>query len=826
MRFAVALCALVWAIETPPASFGAPPAPASPTAAVPAPPGSPQTAPAATGSSTKDAPPPVPASIPVPEIVARAEEVTKRLRELDALTEPVPAINTIQTRLPEVKTRLGPEFKSIIEILEQGPPIGIQERLTQSWLASASELAGWQDVVTKRATQLERELDGLAGLRVAWTRTRADAQASHAPPAVLRNVDDVLADLDAMRARLQVQRADMLVLQGQVAEQAKRCEEALAQIARLRQGSLELTLTRSTPPIWSPQLHPGDFKELPARIASELGVGLALLRQFATDHAVRLFLHGLLFIGLILLARAARTSAGARDAAIDGARQAAVVFDRPYSAAAVMALVSVFWIYPGRPRTVGDVTGILLLIPMLRLLRPMIARAMAPALYAFAVLALVDRVRAQLVVTALGDQIILLLEMLAGAAVLVCLLGSRSLRRALVEEGLTPRRLRAQDIAAGFGLIVCAASFAAAAHGTMRLARWLGSGLLVDVFLVVAAYAAINVADGLLAFALRVWPLCRLGMVQGYRDLLERRTRRALRWIISGTVIVAILDHRGLRDSAVELARDVLTAELRRGGIGISLADVLAFLLTVWLAFCASAFIRFLLSEDVFPRLRLGRGLPYAISTLLHYTILLLGFLLAVAALGVDLNKVTILAGAFGVGLGFGLQGIVNNFVSGLIVLLERPMHVGDAIEMADVAGEVRHIGMRSTLVHTWEGAEVIVPNASLVAEKVTNWTLADRQRRIDVPVGVAYGSRPEKVLELLLGVAAAHPRLMTRPVPQALFMDFGDSALKFELRAWTDRFDTWLEIKSELNVAVHAALQEAGFEIAVPQREVRLRQS
>jgi len=190
----------------------------------------------------------------------------------------------------------------------------------------------------------------------------------------------------------------------------------------------------------------------------------------------------------------------------------------------------------------------------------------------------------------------------------------------------------------------------------------------------------------------------------------------------------------------------------------------------------------------------------------------------------VDLNKVTILAGAFGVGLGFGLQGMVNNFVSGLIVLLERPMQVGDAIQMGDVAGEVRRIGIRSTTVLTAEGADVIVPNASLVAEKVTNWTLSRHVRRVDVPVGVAYGTPPEKVLELLRGVAAAHPHVLVQPAPEALFLEFADSALKFELRAWTDRFDRWLAIKSDLNVAVYGALQAADMEIAIPQREVRLR--
>ena len=251
---------------------------------------------------------------------------------------------------------------------------------------------------------------------------------------------------------------------------------------------------------------------------------------------------------------------------------------------------------------------------------------------------------------------------------------------------------------------------------------------------------------------------------------------------------------------------------------------MLAFVLTIWLSFLISSFIRFVLQEDVFPRVRLAPGLPYAVSTLLHYLILFVGFLLGVAALGLDLNKFTVLGGALGVGIGFGLQGVVNNFVCGLIVLFERPVRVGDSVQVGDVWGDVRRIGIRATTLRTYEGAEVLIPNSMLVSERVTNWTLSDRARRADVRVGVAYGTAPERVLELLREVARAAQHAATSPAPLAIFVGFGDSALNFELRVWTDRSENWLQLRSDLSVAVYAALREAGIEIPFPQREVRLR--
>jgi potassium efflux system protein len=143
------------------------------------------------------------------------------------------------------------------------------------------------------------------------------------------------------------------------------------------------------------------------------------------------------------------------------------------------------------------------------------------------------------------------------------------------------------------------------------------------------------------------------------------------------------------------------------------LGDVIDFALTVWVAYLVSAFIRFALEEDVYPRIHLPRGVSYAVSSLLNYVIVAVGFVLALGALGVDLGKLTILAGAFGVGIGFGLQSVVNNFVSGLILLFERPIHVGDAVEVGDLSGQVRRIGIRASLVRTGQGADMIVRNSS-----------------------------------------------------------------------------------------------------------------
>ena len=190
--------------------------------------------------------------------------------------------------------------------------------------------------------------------------------------------------------------------------------------------------------------------------------------------------------------------------------------------------------------------------------------------------------------------------------------------------------------------------------------------------------------------------------------------------------------------------------------------------------------------------------------------------MVGIGLMGVNLTKVSVLAGALGVGIGFGLQSVVNNFVSGLILLFERPVQVGDTIEVGDLQGEIKHIGIRASTVRTWHGSDIIVPNAQFITEKVTNWTLSDQLRRIDLPLGVNYGAEPQKVISLVVEVARANPRVLRDPPPDALFMGYGDSTINFELRAWTDQFKNWQQIRSELAVAIYDAVYASGNDVSL----------
>ena len=767
-------------------------------------------------------------SIPIPEIATRAEEVAALLRSLDLLltadTNPDINIEVIRQRLPELSKQIDVQLGEMAQKLDGLPSIEVLDELLTSWQRMRGELSNALEKLTQRATRLETEMERLAGILDTWKRTRADALTSKAPAPVLQRIDGLLAAIPAVQKRLRDERGVVLVLQDQVAHQIARCEEGLDQVATFRQGYVGKLLVRDTAPIWSREVQEQVWADIATNARESFATSAAHLRQFVREESGQLlFLAGLfvLFIGLL---RAARHRAHLRHLVDERGFSVELVFARPVATALVVAMLTFFWVYPHPPRAVLTLVATIALVAVIQSVVPLIEPWQIGWLRALGAFFLADLFRGLFAVVPRLERQLFLLEMLVGAGVAAWVLyrDRASLRRK--EQGKTGKldKLRAATVLL---LVGFTASFLAGAVGYMSLARQAGYGTLGSAYAALALSAGTRVAYGLAVLLLRVRPLGRLQSVTRHRALLEERLLRLLHRCAIAAWVWVTLQVFSLATPVATAVRGISTAELAWGSLKIGLGDVLEFFLTLWLAFLVSRFIGFVLEEDVYPRTRLAPGIPYAISSLLHYAILFVGFLLAVSALGLDLNKVTIIGGAFGVGIGFGLQNVVNNFVSGLIVLFERPVRVGDAVQIGDVSGQVRRIGIRSSTVRTWEGAEVTVPNATLVSDRVTNWTPTDRWRRISLPVGVSYGSDPERVLEVLRAVARGHAQVLAEPAPQPLFIGFGDSALLFELRVWTDGIADWQQVRSELAVALNAALNAAGIEIASLVRHVLLRQ-
>jgi small-conductance mechanosensitive channel len=264
----------------------------------------------------------------------------------------------------------------------------------------------------------------------------------------------------------------------------------------------------------------------------------------------------------------------------------------------------------------------------------------------------------------------------------------------------------------------------------------------------------------------------------------------------------------------------------------VKLGDTEVTLVTLFKLACIIAFVlicerllRRHLVRQFLRRTHFHPSMQYAVSKIAGYVFIAIGFYIALKLVGIDLSSLAVIAGAIGVGLGFGLQNVISNFVSGLIILAERPISLGDRVELGEVGGVVTKISLRSTTIVTNDNITIIVPNSDFITHKVTNWSYGDPKVRIRLPLGVAYGTDPERLRRLLLELANGHPMVLREPAPELFFSGFGESSLNFELAVWTVEMTSKpRRFRSELNYAIERKLRENHIEIPFPQRDLHLR--
>ena len=670
-----------------------------------------------------------------------------------------------------------------------------------------------------RTSELQSNLDSIGIIRTRWEVTRDSVAELDLPPALQSRIGEVLVGVGAATDSTRSLLNKVLTLEDQVAQASADSKHELEAIEKALGAARVRIIARDSRTLWALLLHPPrdtPLFEQGQNLFSELWSGAVMALENDADS---LILHLLLTVALLvwLVTQSFRSRAwSTEDGEMLVARQ---VLGRPGAAVLLLSMLAVRVTIPGVPARFVDLLTLLAVFPLYRLLPRMIPRSLRPALYTFFGVFLF----------AIFVQLLEPYSVVWRLALVVSnLLGAGALWFALrASPGATEHRTKWRLAFRKLGYVVAVAlgmSFLGNILGFTALAHFLLRGTYLATYYILLLVAMTMVLEAMWVALLRTPTALKSNAVRRHTRLLQRRGVKIVRILAMMAWVAQLLDIFGVLVPVVAWLGRVLNYQVHFGEIGVSLGGIFWFVVTLWAAFAVSRFIRFLLEEDVMPRVDLPRGVPRAINIMIHYVIVIVAFLLAVSAAGVDLGRLTILAGAFGLGIGFGLQNIINNFVSGLILLFERPIQIDDTVEVGTLLGQVKRIGIRSSTVRSYSGAEVIVPNANLVSNEVINWTLSDRIRRLTVAVGVAYGTDPEIVLDLLCKVAAAHEKVMDDPAPWALFIGFGDSSLNFELRFWVFQFEDGMQVASDVSVGVNRALAEAHIEIPFPQRDLHIK--
>ena len=753
-----------------------------------------------------------PEPVPAARIPARAEEDLAYLASLQARVAAQPPITNITEKLQILQQRI--DTLSAIKGSAEPEHMSWRRRqnFRQQWLPLRDDLSDWKSTLENRTTSLQKDRDRLRELEEEWTLTLQSGREQDLAELLVQRTGTVLGEIARSDKAISAKLDSMTDAYAQITDRLAKVNAVLTGLAATTDQETDQPWLPDDEPIW---LTLDNLDETGAQLRStwesHAGGYLSTWERFRKPLRLLLVLFAIVLTLLLSLARRKE------DTAADPEIAAATGFlNRPVAASLFISLNAAAWFFPAS-NLADDLLLLLILLPMLRLAPVMIPRQLRGAFYFLTAMVVVQQTYNIAVDQGALQRILLLVLSLTGFVYL-----ARELRKTSPgSRAGWPRfiaRVAWLAIAAFFVAIL------ANLFGYVRLAEMLTEGTIRSGYVAIILLVVATLLASIVELALRT-PFARRSLaIRSHHRAIRTRIVRVVRWLLGFGWIAYALDQFGLRDAVIGTVVEFLRQPIQIGTIDTSPREIFTFVLALWVAVKISQLLRFVLENEVYPRSKLQRGAAPTISMLVNYAVLTLGFFLAVSAAGIQLSQFAIVIGALSVGIGFGLQNVVNNFVSGLILIFERPVKVGDTVEVGALMGVVSRIGIRASVVRSYDGAEVIVPNGDLISSQVINWTLSDRRKRIKVPIGVAYGSDPEQVRETLLKVGADHPDTIDDPGPMALFTGFGNSSLDFELRVWTAEFDSGVRIQSELGSSIYRALAEAGIEIPFPQQDVHLR--
>jgi len=731
-----------------------------------------------------------------------------------------------ESKGPDPTAHLRPELVVIAasvnekqqEFLREGLeqlPVSRLESLSRHWKFDARRLEGWRSDVRAAMAPFARHAALLAQHRNEWEATRA-ANAQTLPPALAQRVDSVIARLSAAEQALTVPMTRQIDLGRRANAIEARIQTGLANVTAAINAIDQRLLRIDSPPLWRAP-GPGVEYHTFEHVRRAMDIETRFARDYNASNAghqreLRAFEVLILILLLWLSHYGRKLPPGAIS---EGTLR---ILKRPVSIWLLLFMMAVLVFERDAPLLNQEFVLLIALVPVLRLV-PMEGK---PLLGAWPVvttsLYLLLHVGAVLLSSTFVYRYFVL-----GMSILALCLGAWLMRRSRLRPvGIRlSRRLLAL---AWTSIVLLLAAALVISVGNLTLGETLVNGVIDSSYFGLMLYTGIAVIMALMGLL-----LARLGSgsqrfaSEHAPHLVTALTRAVIIGVVIGWIAYTLHAFRIYRPTHAFL-KDLLSREYSMGSISLTLGHVLVFCLAALIAFWTARVVRLVLRDEVLARMSLPRGVAESVSSLTYYTLIMFGFLGALAAAGFDISQLTLVFGALGVGIGFGLQNVVNNFVSGLILMFERPIRPGDWVEVAGTSGRVMNIGMRATTIGTADGADVVVPNGMLLSGHLINWTLVDNNRRLEVAVGVAYGSDPLQVMSVLKEAAAATSGIAASPPPVALFQGLGNSSLNFAVQAWTADFDRWITTRSELYTQVHSALEKAGIEVPFPQQDLHLR--
>ena len=757
-------------------------------------------------------------AIPISNITKNTEIVVEEIKKISAALKPDNKINSADSLYLVAVEVLSKENK-LIDDAEKVSNRGLEDVL-QQWSNYKTTLSEWQILISERSTMLAAQTKETNNLIIVWELTLKDAKKDQAIQGIVLNIREVITKLKSLKNKLREQVLDVYSIQAKLTELTLYIDETITGIEVRRKSLRTAYFKQDSPVIWN--AYDSTFLSSMSKdvFVSSFNETSKALSVFYKANKDRFYNHILVFILLIALLYFLYQHAIRSEATDEMVIKAKEVLNYYFLSAIILGFIATIWVYPTRQLVVDDIFQIILLV-LITIFLPKVhnPRVRVILLYVLG-LHLVNQLQLFFPINAPIARLLIFVEVGLSFKVFRLLLDKKGVLYSKIQrtkwDFILPL-LKLYYLSLVIPIIANILGFV----GLATLANNIIVNSIINAFI---TYTGLFIVRNILTLIFKSEYVLLFHSIGKHRQKILGSVLKYTTLFAFFLWVKSVLKLFGFYDDIIEWLSGLFLISWEFGDdVRIDLGSVITFFFVLIITFLLTKIIRVVLEEEIFTRIKLPRGVPGAISMVLRYFVVGWGIVISINSLGIDLSEFGLMAGALGVGIGFGLQNIVFNFIAGLVLAFERPIQVGDTIEAGTVMGTVKSIGVRSSTVLTFDGSEVIVPNGNLISNDVINWTLSDRRKRRDILVGVEYGTDPHAVMEILRKAADNNINVLQDPAPWILFEGFGESSLNFRLRIWTP-MDVGLTTKSQVTMDIYDGLNQAGITIPFPQQDLHLK--
>ncbi len=762
--------------------------------------------------------------IPVIEIPQKIEQVYNFLGNINKIEIPSTDIDKTEKELNKLLKEIELLKKDTKEDRLKNITVKKLKDFRTKWEADLEELETFKITLEEASARLDDEKTKLNDILKYWDFTYKNAKKEKAPKQLLKRLVTLKKDITKTENQLHKILSRILSARDKLSVEELYINETITKINKQIEQNRSLIFSFDSPPLWTAILDTTSTTEFAQNYEKSVerihNAFVEFWDMYSEEFYYYLFFFTIVLIIILYLKFFSKKII--TDEIKNDEKFSVKILERPVSVAILITIYFAHLFFPLASSVISEIIKILLILPLLVLFPTFIAKVSRKPLYFITIIYLLNQITEISLGTSIYVRIFVLI--LTGLMIIGLYLIVKIDTTQIPEQ----RVKTTKTLIKISKLLIVILILAAAGNilGNTALSYLIFYGVMRTIYISLLIITALQIFYTLITIGIETKPAKMFLVVQKNGQELKTKLFKFAKIAAIIFWTYKFLESFEMYESVSKNITDFLTTPIEIGEISFALLNILLFFVTIWISVKLSQLIRFFFDNEVAPRVQFPRGVPAAISLMLKYSIITFGFLLALFFIGFDIEQFAIVAGALGVGIGFGMQNIVNNFISGLILLFERPIQVGDTISLTNLIGTVKRIGIRSSIIKTFEGSEVIVPNADLISGQVINWTLSDKLRRIEIKIGVHFNAPPEKVMEILNKALEDRDDILSYPAPYILYKGHDENRQNFDLRFWTANNDNWIFIRSAVLLKITRMLQDEGIEIPYQQHNVYIKEN